>query len=391
MTMTETLNAHDWEALLRMVFAPREEDRCVAILVDVPDARVADRPAWRERRALAKEWRDAIDETAPRFGFEAVELYAYPNVGSNNADLPGVVYRGDDGSIDVVTADRERLEAAAAPVPLDSVLERADILLLPTEFSATAPMKLGAKRFGYRAATMPGFSRAMMPALRVDFDELNRRLDLVKAELDAADTAVATFTVDNENEDTIRFDLRYRTATASGGLLRESAMAGNLPSGETYIVPFEGKGDDRSTTEGVIPVQFGDEIVRYRVVENRAVEVIGDGPQAAEERQRLADEPAYGNIAELGFGVLRDFSIPPVGEILLDEKLGFHVAFGRSDHFGGAVGAADFRDPSHVIHIDRIYIPETQPRVEAREVRLVYPDGRERVLIERGSYSGIDA
>jgi leucyl aminopeptidase (aminopeptidase T) len=92
-------------------------------------------------------------------------------------------------------------------------------------------------------------------------------------------------------------------------------------------------------------------------------------------------------MAELGFGVLEDFGIQPTGEILLDEKLGFHVAFGRSEHFGGTVGPEDFSSPEEVIHLDRIYIPATQPRVAIKTIDLHYEDGRVENIMEKGKYT----
>ena len=59
------------------------------------------------------------------------------------------------------------------------------------------------------------------------------------------------------------------------------------------------------------------------------------------------------------------------------EKLGLHVAFGRSEHFGGTVGPDDFSAPDRVIHLDRVYIPEVQPRVIVREVDLSAGDRTE--------------
>ena len=98
------------------------------------------------------------------------------------------------------------------------------------------------------------------------------------------------------------------------------------------------------------------------------------------ERER---EPAYANLAELGLGVLGDFGLEPCGEILLDEKLGLHIAFGRSDHFGGTVGPDDFSGPDAVIHLDRVYIQETQPRVNVKEVRLLGPDLDQVIVVNR--------
>jgi leucyl aminopeptidase (aminopeptidase T) len=108
---------------------------------------------------------------------------------------------------------------------------------------------------------------------------------------------------------------------------------------------------------------------------------------AGRERAEVQAEPAYANMAELGLGLLADYGIRPVGEILLDEKLALHIAFGRSDHFGGQVGAADFSSPDKVIHIDRVYLPEVQPSIRVVSVDLVQDDPEERVpLIRGGSY-----
>jgi leucyl aminopeptidase (aminopeptidase T) len=165
-------------------------------------------------------------------------------------------------------------------------------------------------------------------------------------------------------------------------------VAGNLPSGEAYIVPYEGElTGDPSRSSGVMPVQFGAEIVRYRIEGNKALEVISEGPKSREEAALLAREPAYGNLAELGLGVLAAFGIKPIGEILLDEKLGLHLAFGRSDHFGGQMGPAQFSGPEAVIHIDRVYAPETQPDVKVLAVDLAMADGSMVALIRDGEYA----
>jgi hypothetical protein len=134
-------------------------------------------------------------------------------------------------------------------------------------------------------------------------------------------------------------------------------------------------------------VQFGAEVVRYRIAGNRAVEVLTNGPASDRERALLAKEPAYANLAELGLGVLAAFGVKPVGEVLLDEKLGLHIAFGRSDHFGGQVGPQHFSGPEAVIHIDRVYVPETQPDVKVLAVDLHLEDGTTVALMRDGDYA----
>jgi hypothetical protein len=383
----EELTDRDWVGLVRTVFAPGPDDAVLCLLGDVPDEAAPDNDAWRDRRRLVAEWLGTLRSVREELGLAEIDAVFYRNVGSNNADLPEIGYRFEGDASEASALDSGSLERAGAAVVLEDLLARSDLLLAVTEFSATAPMKIRARHHGYRAATMPGFSRGMISALRVDFDEVARRLGRLREKLDAAEAAEARFSVEGGATHEVVFDLRHRKATVSSGLLRERGMAGNLPSGETYIVPYEGEKGEASRTEGVLPVQLGDEVVAYRIEGNRAREILGESPAAERERALLDAEPAYGNVAELGFGILRDLGVRPVGSILLDEKLGFHVAFGRSDHFGGAVGAKDFRDPARVVHIDRIYIPECQDRVRVTRVRLRFPGNRTETLLEDGRYT----
>jgi hypothetical protein len=122
--------------------------------------------------------------------------------------------------------------------------------------------------------------------------------------------------------------------------------------------------------------------VLYRVEGNRAVAVESDGQMSSSERDLLREEPAYGNIAEIGFGILGKFGCVAAGNLLMDEKLGLHIAFGRSEHFGGNVSPASFRDPKNVIHIDRVYVSSLQPDIVVKHVTLNYPGRSETVMRE---------
>jgi leucyl aminopeptidase (aminopeptidase T) len=163
--------------------------------------------------------------------------------------------------------------------------------------------------------------------------------------------------------------------------MREAPTVGNLPSGEAYIVPYEGeRPDDPSRSEGTLPVQFNDEIVVFDIRGNRAVSARGSGPRAQSQHRKLLDEPAYGNIAELGIGVLGELGVQAVGSTLLDEKLGLHIAFGRSDHFGGVTGPGTFRSQRNVIHIDWVYVPSVQRDISVESVKLLFEDGTTKDL-----------
>lgn len=381
--MTENLSQTELKNLIRSVFSLRSEDKNLAILVDVPDQTVLDNADWRRRRELAADWHQKLAHGRGELGLDRVDLIFYPNVHSNNADLPATAFFYD-GNVSAVDASTLSLYGRA--LNFEVQLRQYQILLAPTEFSTTAPLKLLAKNYGFRAATMPGFSAAMIPALRLDYEEINRRVDRIKKYLDQATGIDIDFVTANNDRYHIYFDLRFRTAHASGGRFPDPGVAGNLPSGEAYIVPYEGEKGEKSRSRGILPVQFGDEIVLYQIEENVARKIQSTGKQSLEEAKKIKEEPAYANIAEIGFGVLGDFGVKPIGEILLDEKLGLHIAFGRSDHFGGAVGVKDFSSPEKVIHIDRIYIPETQPQIVPEKVQLQFAGSAPLLLIAQGNY-----
>ncbi|MCB9557015.1 MAG: hypothetical protein H6707_12985 [Deltaproteobacteria bacterium] len=383
----DQLSDQELRRLLERVFSPQPHERQLAIAVDLPDDQLGDNPAWRARRLIAADWVERVDRLT---GWRAT-LVCYANAGQNNGSLPEtcVVFDPREGALAARMPQTATQLADLVQQPID-LLYRTPLIMAMTELSATAPLKLAARSFGLRAATMSGFGVEMLPALRLDYEVVARRVDQLKGLLDRASRAEFAFRV-GETTQLLTLDLRHRTAHASSGLLRQVGTAGNLPSGEAYIVPYEGEREgDASASAGTLPVQFDQEVVVYRIVANRAVEVLGAGPHAASERELLAAEPAYGNIAELGLGVLADLGIEAIGELLLDEKLGLHIAFGRSDHFGGQVGVKDFFDPRRVVHIDRVYIPQTQPLVQVVAVDLLLEQRAQPVPLIRDSEYVID-
>jgi hypothetical protein len=365
--------------LLGSVFSPGDTERGLTMLVDLPDHRIPDTPAWEDRRRIAGEWFETLQLNRDRLPFSNVALAVYPNVGSNNNDLP-----------DRVVVARDLTEYGSLPegrtVELGALLDSSSVVLALTEMSATAPLKLLARKHAFRGATMPGFLRSMIPVLALDYEKVDARVRQFQGRMDRADGIDVSLEADGTEHDS-HFDLRFRSGHASGGLMREPGMVGNLPSGEAYVVPYEGERESEpSRTAGELPVQFGEEVVVYRLENNRAVEVLSAGPRSERERQALAEEPAYGNMAEVGIGVLGEWGVEAVGSTLLDEKLGLHIAFGRSDHFGGVTSPASFRNRERVIHIDRVYVESVQPRVRVRSVVFIYPEGTRETIMEDGRF-----
>jgi leucyl aminopeptidase (aminopeptidase T) len=363
--------------MLKSVFGIRDDEKALSILVDLPTEMLPDSPSWKDRRRLAAEWFTMLHNQMQRLPFTAVNCCVYPNVGSNNNDLP-------ESLTLVETSTRSKAGAAPHEVGLQEILSSSSVVLAMTQLSATAPLKILARTFGFRGATMPGLSRSMISALMLDYEKVNARVLQIKHRMDRAESASIVFSCEGRRHELL-IDLRHRTGHASGGIIREPGTVANLPSGEAYIVPYEGEREgDASRTAGVLPVQFEREIVAFDVKNNRAVSANGRGRHAETQNALLKEEPAYGNLAELGIGVLGEWGITAVGSTLLDEKLGLHVAFGRSDHFGGATDPSLFQDPRKVVHQDWVYVPSLQPLVSVPEAAFTYADGSREVVVRNG-------
>ena len=157
----------------------------------------------------------------------------------------------------------------------------------------------------------------------------------------------------------------------------------NLPSGETYIVPYEGEYEEvPSWTAGTTPVFEQDELVLFHIVANTVVMVEGDGPVADRYGDFFQEDPARSNIAEVAFGVNDMAEV--TGVVIEDEKAGFHWAFGRSDHLGGYVGVEEFKSPETVVHQDIVYAKGNP--IQAESAELIHPDGRRVAVIADGDY-----
>lgn len=382
----EKLSGEELTALISSVFPRFDTDNKLGILVDIPRADSEDNTDWQKRREICLSWFNELKSNPGLLGLEEINLIAYPDVKSNNADLPDDCYIISED----LPGNASSLADHGKHHTFDKIFRDHQLFLAPTEYSTTAPLKNSAKKYGFRAATMPGFSVKMIPALRIDYNEVFRRVDILKKLLDPAEKAEVVFVVDDVSEYSMDFDLRFRQSHMSSGRFPAPSTAGNLPSGETYIVPYEGERDEKSLTNGTLPVQIGDDVLFYSIVANNAVEVLGSGDSLSYETEYLSKEPAYGNMAELGFGVLGDFGLDPINEILLDEKLGFHVAFGRSDHFGGIISPQSFSAPDKVIHLDRVYIHKMQPRISVKSIILTYSDRPSNTIFRDGCYTIFD-
>jgi hypothetical protein len=365
--LPQRARSFDFERLVNDVFAPQPGEK-ILVMIDLPHGEFSDHSEWVLRREMAEEWHEGLEQLATEMDFSVHPLFTYQATGQHSGSLP------------------EEGKMGGQPVRLEEILADTDIVIALTEYSATAPLIEFVQRYpDLRAASMPTVTKAMeQTALAADYQEVARKCQILVERLDRALGAEVEFATGQR----MYFDLRYRKAEVDDGQLhadKDGMRVINLPSGEAYIVPYEGEIEGQpSLTEGEIPVMCGNEVVSLTVEGNRIIEVLGSGECAAGFREYIFQDEARRNIAELGLGV-NDTAVV-TGNVLEDEKVpGMHWAFGLSEALGGTVGADDFSDPSHVVHQDIVY-----PKggvIEVASLVLNYEDGTSEEIIKDGVYT----
>jgi len=256
------------------VFDP-EPGETAAVLVDLPHGKWPDKSAWVSRRAMAERWHAALAEFGADKNFKVLPLLNFEATGMNNGQLPA---SGTMGGM---------------PVLLEEIGARTTLLLAMTEFSATAPLIGWSKRFPQlRAASMPRVAPEMeATALAADYAQVARSCGRLRERLEKAQSAEIEFSTGDE----FVFDYRFRTPEMDDGYLHRDAPVPrliNLPSGEAFTTAYEGERGVPSLTSGVLPLSYGNEIVRVRVQGNRAEEIIGETAGSRKLRHFLSADPA---------------------------------------------------------------------------------------------------
>ena len=133
--MSAELDTADLARLVRTVFRPRPEDGGLALVVDLPDERLADNDRWRTRRAIAAGWHRALERGRSGLGLDEIALVLYRNVRRNNADLPAEVWRvsldGDADPAALLPSRADALDPSRAEAFDEAVFEVAGALKAP--------------------------------------------------------------------------------------------------------------------------------------------------------------------------------------------------------------------------------------------------------------------
>ena len=266
-------------------------------------------------------------------------------------------------------------------VQLEDTIRDSTIVISMVQFSATAPLAQLAMKYAHlRVASMPLVSRSMEETgLSADYNEIAATCARLAPLFESSDAIEVTFSTGH----TCTFDISdHKPIFQDTGLLhpgtrKDARLFANLPAGEVCTCPNEAAD---SRTAGEIPVAIGDETIVYVVRNNQIVDVEGDGPIAGEQREEFRQEAALRNIAEVAIGC-NDKAVV-TGNVLEDEKAGFHWAYGRSDFLHGRVGAKDFSSPHKVRHIDIVYAKDNS--IVCTRFDFVFPDGTKKTAIIDG-------
>jgi leucyl aminopeptidase (aminopeptidase T) len=346
---------YDLKKLIKDVFNSRDET--FILLNDFPGSESKINEGYIERKEMIKEWEKALK--AMKLNVEPVIYYEPTN--SHGAPLP-----------DKAMQNRKQIDLNKI---LDSLGDK-NIVVAITTFSSTGPLQTRATKQKFRAATMPGATMDMS-AFEADYKLVAKKAHILAQKLTEAQAATVTFSSGHE----AYFDLRDSKGHADDGVCQKPGQLINLPSGEAFITPKDVKG---SKTHGFLPVQYDKHIVVYEVQENRIVDVISESPKSREMQQFFKEDPARGNIAELGLGCNEKATF--INQILQDEKIeGMHWAYGYNKYMGGSVDVTDFKDPSQAVHLDNIYTKESP--IKIKNLSLIYPDGTKEVILENSRYS----
>ncbi len=263
------------------------------------------------------------------------------------ADLfDALVAAGADASLFEIIPRKQHGEEP--PKYVAGILKTADIFLIPTSKSMThTQARKNAIANGARGATLPDVTEEMIAGpMLVDHKEMAKRNEkLLRLLRNAKRVRVTT----RKGTD-IEIVTEGRSFFADSGVLTKPGSFSNLPAGEVYAAPCEG----RSEGYVVFDASFSgigklSEPITIEIERGRAARIKGDRGKLA--KMLDAAGPLGRNLAEIGIGTNERARI--TGFVLEDEKVmgTIHLAFGDNSNFGGKVKVG--------VHLDGLVLKPT--------------------------------
>lgn len=253
-----------------------------------------------------------------------------------------------------------KLNGEEPPEQIAELMKQVDVVICPTSKSLTHTLaRREASKQGVRIGTMPGISAdALIRCISADYEkiiETNERLSIILRH--TAEVRVTT-----KLGTDIILPIKGRRILSSSGVLRKIGESGNIPSGEVYCAPHEGKTNGIVVFDGSIAgIGMLTSPVTVEINDGFAEKFTGKGDNPKILEKMLQEVGKYARaVAEFGIGTNDKAKI--TGDILEDEKvLGtIHIAFGNNLSMGGKINVP--------IHIDGIV---TKPTVYVDDEKIM--------------------
>ncbi|MFA7289173.1 MAG: aminopeptidase [Melioribacteraceae bacterium] len=228
---------------------------------------------------------------------------------------------------------------------LAELMKKYDIVLCPTTKSLThTNARRAASASGVRVATFPGITEEIMiRGLNADYKAISNRTNKLKRILEKVSTVRVTTKLGTD----ITMEMKGRGIYASKGLFHKKTESGNLPTGETFLAPWEGKTNGVFVVDGSFAgIGMLEKPITIQVKNGLATEISGD----KKAKQLIDMLKPFGkngrNIAEFGIGTNDKAKLS--GYILEDEKVmgTIHIALGDNKSMGGSINVP--------IHVDGV-------------------------------------
>lgn len=259
----------------------------------------------------------------------------------------------------VVMPERE-VNGQDPPAEIAELMTRYDVVICPTAKSLThTSARRNACAAGARVGTMPGITEeVMIRTLGADYNRIAERTYKLTEILDKGKMVHVTSAAGTD----IKIPIDGINAISSTGLVRQMGQFGNLPSGESYLMPAEGKSNGVFVVDGSFAGvgKIVEKPITVTVRDGFAVKI--EGGKEAEKLSSMLEAlaPDSYNLAELGIGT-NDQAIV-TGMILEDEKVmgTAHIALGNNMSMGGTCNVG--------IHVDGVFF---KPTIQVDDILLM--------------------
>jgi aminopeptidase len=326
-----------------------------------------------------------LNTTARAVAGFALESYGsgdfveFPSTPASGAEPPLELWTATFGGETLAVLDFQRLLkkllsktastdeiASAREIVLGRKKDVADIIVAMSNNSTShTRYRALACAAGCRFASLPHFDPDMFhTSMTVDWNALANRTAKLVTEINRAEWIRVT----TPNGTNMMICKEGRRAEGDDGLLTSAGSFGNLPAGEAYLAPLEGK------SHGVMIIEWGptrklEEPLRLTVEQGIVVKIEGNDVHRQKLEGKFTENASCRNIAELGIGT-NDKASRPDNVLEAEKILGtIHIALGDNTGFGGMVSAP--------FHEDYVFY---QPTLTA-----IMSDGGEKIIIEKGS------